>query len=94
MPLSGGSFLNFRVDYTYTDEQINDYIDQRTRIDEFTLWDARAAWRSSDDAWEVALWGRNLGDEEYISHSYVIGPGVIGVWGHPRTYGVSLSWAM
>ncbi len=94
VPLNSGANLNFRVDYTYSDEQINDYANQHTIIDEFTLWDARASWTSADQAWQVALWGKNLGDEEYIAHSYVIGPGVIGVWGAPMTYGVSVSWSM
>jgi len=93
-PLSGGANLNFRVDYTYTDEQINDYANQNTIIDEFQLWDARASWRSANENWEVAIWGKNLGDEEYISHSYVIGPGVIGVWGPPMTYGATVTWSM
>ena len=93
-PLSGGANLNFRVDYTYSDEQINDYANQNTIIDEFQLWDARASWRSANENWEVAIWGKNLGDEEYISHSYVIGPGVIGVWGPPMTYGATVTWSM
>ncbi len=93
-PLSGGANLNFRVDYTYSDEQINDYANQNTIIDEFQLWDARASWRSANQNWEVAIWGKNLGDEEYISHSYVIGPGVIGVWGPPMTYGATVTWSM
>ncbi|QIB64930.1 TonB-dependent receptor [Kineobactrum salinum] len=94
MPLDNGAKLNFRVDYTYSDEQLNDYADQNTTIDEFSLWDARAAWVSADGNWQVALWGRNLTDEEYISHTYVIGPGVVGVWGPPRTYGLTLTWEM
>jgi iron complex outermembrane receptor protein len=93
-PLSGGANLNFRVDYTYTDEQINDYFNQNTIIEEFQLWDARASWRSANENWEVAIWGKNLGDEEYIAHSYVIGPGVIGVWGPPMTYGATVTWSM
>ena len=73
VPLSGGSLLNFRVDYTYIDEQINDYANQNTIIEEITLFDARASWTSADQNWQVALWGKNLTDEEYVSHSYVIG---------------------
>ncbi|MEQ8514066.1 MAG: TonB-dependent receptor, partial [Chromatocurvus sp.] len=67
-------------------------IDRRTVIEEQELMDARVAWVSSDLQWEVALWGKNLTDEEYVSHSYVIGPGVIGVWGAPRTFGVTVNW--
>lgn len=93
-PLNGGAYLNFRADYTYIDEQINDYANQNTIIDELELWDARVAWTSAEGRWQASLWGKNLGDERVISHSYVIGPGVIGVWNAPRTYGVTLSWSM
>ena len=94
VPLNSGANLNFRVDYTYVDEQINDYLQQKTVIEEMSLVDARASWTSSDGNWKFALWGKNLTEDEYISHSYVIGPGVIGVWGAPRTYGASVTWSM
>lgn len=94
VPLNNGSGLNFRVDFVHSDEQVRDYISTETIIDEFDLWNARAAWKSADEKWEFALWGKNLGDEEYIAHSYVIGPGVIGVWGAPATYGATVTWAM
>ncbi|MEM8562186.1 MAG: TonB-dependent receptor [Pseudomonadota bacterium] len=93
VPFYDGQNLSFRVDYTYIDEQINDYADQRTIIDSFQLWDARISWTSASQAWEASVWGKNLGDDEYISHSYVIGPGVVGVWGAPTTYGVTLNYA-
>ena len=91
---SGGSYMSFRLDYSYVDEQINDYVNQNTIIDEIELWDARVGWTSADGNWQAAVWGKNLADEEFISHSYVIGPGVIGVWGAPRTYGVTFTWSM
>ena len=40
----------------------------------------------------IALRGKNHTDEDYISHSYVIGSGVIGVWGASATYGVTVNW--
>lgn len=89
MTHSTGNF-EFNTSLSHTDEQLNDYIDQRTRIDAFTLLDARAEWQSTDEKWTLRLWGKNLTGDDYISHSYVIGPGVIGVWGAPRTYGLSI----
>ncbi len=94
IPLSGGSMISLRADYMHTDEQINDYLNQNTIIDEFDLVDARMSWTSADSTWTVALWGKNLTDEEYISHSYTIGPGVIGTWGAPRLYGASVTYEM
>ncbi|MEM9529733.1 MAG: TonB-dependent receptor [Pseudomonadota bacterium] len=91
LPTQTGDW-DFRVQFSHTDEQINDYIDQRTRVDAFDLLDARVAWTSTDETWEVVLWGQNLTDDDYISHSYVIGPGVIGVWGAPRTFGLTVNY--
>lgn len=93
VPTDAGNF-GFRLDYSNIDEQINDYINQNTVIQRAELWDGRIAWNSPDASWEVAFWGKNLLDKDYISHSYVIGPGVIGVWGAPRTFGLSATWNM
>lgn len=84
----------FHLEFSHVDEQLNDYLFTATVIDEQDLWDARVGWTSNSGAWEVALWGKNLTDEGYFSHTYVIGPGVIGVWGPPRTYGVTATWFM
>ncbi len=92
LPTAMGSF-DFQVEYSYMDEQINDYIDQRTVVQQHELVDARIAWTSANEKLEVAVWGKNLTKEDYISHSYVIGPGVIGVWGPPQTYGITATYS-
>ena len=38
------------------------------------------------------MWGRNLADEEYISHVYAIASSVVAVFGDPRMYGATLSY--
>ncbi|WP_019530029.1 TonB-dependent receptor [Dasania marina] len=86
--------IDFRLEYSFSAIQQMDYADDRITADQFELWDGRVGWTSTDEQWEVALWGKNLLDEEYIAHQYVIGPGGIGTWGAPRTYGVSVSWSM
>ncbi|MFK8021159.1 MAG: TonB-dependent receptor [Pseudomonadales bacterium] len=93
IPLSSGT-LDLRAEYSHTDRQRLDYLDDRVRVDEHDLIDARIAWTSESEKLEIALWGKNLAEEDYISHSYVIGPGVIGVWGAPRTVGLSATWKM
>ena len=81
------------VDYSYTDEQRTDYTNPLIIIEEAKLWDARISWSSADESWDVSIWGKNLSDEEYIYHMYVIGPGGIGVWAPPRTVGVTVTWS-
>ncbi|MCC7413283.1 MAG: TonB-dependent receptor [Gammaproteobacteria bacterium] len=87
-----GSSLKFRLDYRHTDEQRNDVLSRETVAEAFDLVDLRFAWRSADEKVEVALWGRNVFDEEYITESYIVGPGVIGVGNAPPTFGGQVSW--
>ena len=83
---------NFHLEFSHVDEQLNDYLFTATVIEEQNLLDARIGWTSNSGQWEVGLWAKNLTDEAYFAHSYVIGPGAIGVWGPPRTYGVTATW--
>lgn len=85
--------IDFRVSYSYVDEQSRDYLDERVIISKQELIDLRVGWTSQDDKLDLAFWVKNLADKEYIAHSYVIGPGVIGVWGAPRTIGVTATYS-
>ena len=93
VPMESGT-VDLRLELSHVDRQITDYVDQRTRADEHDLIDARIAWTDSYDKFEIAVWGKNLLEEDYISHSYVIGPGVIGVWGAPRTFGITATYSL
>jgi iron complex outermembrane receptor protein len=84
--------FDVRIQYAHVDEQSRDYLDDRVIIEEHDLIDLRVGWVSQDEDLEVALWVKNLAGEDYIAHSYVIGPGVIGVWGPPRTVGVTATY--
>lgn len=84
--------FDYNLAFSHADSQLNDYIVSATVIDAYDLLDARMSWTSTDEKWEVALWGKNLTDKEYIAHSYVIGPGVIGAWAPPRTFGANVIW--
>ncbi len=62
---------------------------------DFWLWNARLGILSPDQHWEVALWGKNLGDEFYITQSYDNTGGIFpsqNFLGMPRTYGLSVSY--
>lgn len=93
LPTGVGNF-DFHLEFSHVDEQLNDYLFTATVIDEQDLLDARIGWTSNSGAWQVSLWGKNLTSEAYFAHTYVIGPGVIGVWGPPKTYGVTATWFM
>ncbi len=91
LPSDMGEFA-FHIEFSHIDEQLNDYLFTATVLDEQNLLDARIGWTSTNGQWEVALWGKNLTGEDYFAHTYVIGPGVIGVWGPPKTYGITATW--
>lgn len=93
MPTEAGNF-DFRLEYSYTARQRGDYIDDRISYDPIELFDGRIGWSSADEKWDISLWGKNLKDEDYIAHEYVIGPGGIGTWGAPRTFGLSVNYSM
>jgi iron complex outermembrane receptor protein len=81
---------NLRASYNYIDDQFNDYptLDE-TVIEAAKLLDASVSWTSPEGMYTVLLWGKNLTDERYVTHSYRIGPGSIGVWADPLTVGVT-----
>jgi iron complex outermembrane receptor protein len=81
---------NLRASYSYIDDQFNDYptLDE-TVIEAAKLLDASVSWTSPEGMYTVLLWGKNLTDERYVTHSYRIGPGSIGVWADPLTVGVT-----
>ncbi len=62
----------------------------QARLEELGVVNGRLQWTSLDDRWEVALWGRNLGDKEYIVYGFDLS--IFGfnqeMLGVPRTLGV------
>jgi iron complex outermembrane receptor protein len=97
----GGSVL-FRSKVHFSDTNvIPDYIHDRTEIKGIV--DLHATWQSEDDAWELALWGRNVTDERYLTFSVDVStlyrpatdplPNSIRLanWSAPPTYGVTLT---
>lgn len=61
----------------------------------YTLYNARVALMSEASGWEVALFGKNLGDEDYIAGFFPGRDGalgVVGIKGDGRTFGVSAKY--
>ena len=92
-----------RLDYTYQDDSWA-FADNLpgNRIEAFDLVNARLAWRSTDEAWEVALFGLNIFDEEYLRFAQDVrtnaadntpGFGTLTLWpGAPAEWGVELAY--
>ena len=57
----------------------------------YWIYDARAA-LASESGWEVAVWGKNLGDEKYVTQATDDGIGMgYRIFNAPRTYGVTVT---
>jgi iron complex outermembrane receptor protein len=59
----------------------------------FWLYDAAVYWTSDDDRLRLGVYGRNLGDERYITSGYnfpTVDSGVTAFYGNPRTVSASV----
>jgi iron complex outermembrane recepter protein len=88
--LGGGLVLGLQGDLKYT----GDYHTTAENLEflkqeSYTLVNARASLENIDSQWELALWGKNLTEEEYITQVYALfGAYVVG-YNAPRTFGLS-----
>jgi len=95
-PLGEHGSLRFFADYAWVDDQYSDPSNGPAfLIESYSLINARVSWLPVSERWELALWARNLADEEYnrINNlNFLQVPRTI--WGAPRTYGISATWFM
>jgi len=92
--LSGGSAMDFSAVYSAQSDFFFGPSNVPGELEGgFGLLDASVTWRSTGDKWNVSVWGRNLTDEEYRTHSIVSNAaGTVDLWNLPRTYGVTLTY--
>ncbi|WP_321396022.1 TonB-dependent receptor [Emcibacter sp.] len=90
--VSWGGQMSYHIDYRYTGDQRGDVVSDLTMQPSWGVSDANVSWTSEDEQWEISLWGKNIFDEEYISHIYIVGPGDVAVYGDPVMYGASVTW--
>lgn len=71
IPLGGLGTLTLQTDFSYQDDVWFDALNNPLLSEDgYWLWNARASWVSPDERWEVAAYGRNLGDEEYMVYAF------------------------
>lgn len=93
--LGNGLMLTAMTDFNYRSER---YLESSnvpvSLLDSYWLVNARLALSGNDDQWEVALWSKNITDEEYVSYlNDLNGLGfVLTTVGDPVTYGVTFTY--
>lgn len=90
------------LDATWTDDIEFDFREERSflgkqvirqmRSDDYTLVNARISWSNSSENLELSLWGKNLTDEEVVSHITLGADDLAAYYKPPRSYGVSISY--
>jgi len=93
-PLGEHGSLRFFADYSWVDDQYSDPSNApQFLIESYSLINARISWMPLSERWELALWGRNLADEEYHRNNNLNFLGFPRtIWGAPRTYGASFTY--
>ena len=92
--LSNGSSLVFRADYQGRSDVFDGPYENPDNIREGVgFFGARLSWLSANQDWRIALWGRNLTEEEEV---LTYGPAILVSqtptgYGAPRTYGATIS---
>ena len=95
IPMGDSGTITLQTDFNYQDEVFFDALNNPLLSeDDYWLWNARVSWTSVDEKWEVAAFGRNLGDEEYMVYAFDLS--FFGfneeMLGTPRSYGLEVTF--
>ena len=87
--------LNGRLDYTYSDDYVPYLTPEQnatSMIDGYGVLNGRVSLLDipvgNDSVLSVAVWGKNLTDEDYRLNTIPFGPWTVSFFGDPRTYGL------
>ena len=111
LPNDAGS-ISLRGDFTYkskvffTDENLDPSF-VRDRSDHDGIVNARAAWTSANETWELSVWGKNITDKRVLNSAASLAPFYLTIpeviagndvflthYNDPATYGATLTYRM
>ncbi|MCF7982631.1 MAG: TonB-dependent receptor [Pseudomonadales bacterium] len=95
--LDSGANISAKIDLRYQDESFYDPDNNDTTlIPSYSLINARLAYGSANGRWEIALWGKNINDKDYVTHIYSQRGGSISFanYGPPRQYGLTFTYSL
>ena len=91
IPTGAGHIFRWNIDYRFESDTSHDLTNPLAVSPDHSITDVRFAW-IAPQGFELAAWGRNVGDATWLQHIYTIGPGTIGVFGDPYTYGFTMKY--
>lgn len=92
MSLADLGDIDWRLALTQTDSVYFDDLNTIVEPD-YTIWDASATFNHINQRWQLALYGKNLGNEEYAYWGSNLGSlGQNRFVGAPRTYGIRIGY--
>ena len=80
------------LDYHFQDKSFREPDNSVTVQPAYDLVDFQLSFQPDGANWDVILWSKNLLDEEYIAHLYILGGNDYALFGTPRTYGLTVNW--
>jgi len=97
-PMSSGAELTLRGDWRGLSDVFDDIGENPDRRhDSYNVFGARLTWRPGNANWSLAVWGRNLADEDYTIN---VGPGQPNInqlnfaYGRPLSYGITFNYTL
>ena len=92
-----GGYAALQGDFNYVGDRFTDVQNKPVQtLDSYFIGNARAAWRTSDDRWEAALFVKNIGDELPAAFIFdlttTFGMAQVNVTQVPRWFGATLSY--
>lgn len=84
--------LNLYLNYRYQAESYREPDNTITIQPAFQVLDANLSFKPTEQSWQLNLWAKNINNEAYITHLYVIGGSDYALYGTPRSYGLSLEF--
>jgi iron complex outermembrane receptor protein len=95
--LDGKGIVTLQTDFSYQDDVSFDALNNPLLSQEaYWLWNARVSWTSPGDHWEVAAFGRNLADEQFLVYGFDLS--FFGfneeMLGTPRAYGIDVTYRL
>jgi len=93
--VSGDLVGAIQADFNWRDDKFLEVTNVAfAQQDAYALFNGRFSIGPPDGKWEAALWGKNLGDEEYLTYMNDLSffGVVLDVYGYPRTFGAEYSY--